>query len=180
MSGLRLRISAIILLALCATFHAHEARADEPVPLPVRSVELYKNGMGFFEHRGPVKGSQSVEIQLPGSQLNDVLKSLTVLDLGKGQIGGVTYDSVAPVDRRLAEMPVDLRSVAGIVNFLNQIRGAGIEVGTPSGTVAGKLMSAETQNIVTGPGATAQKTIISLISEDGGIRVIELESVNAI
>jgi len=170
MFGLRLHISGTILLVLCTVlpvYKARDARAEESVPLPVRSVELYKNGMGFFEHQGPVKGSQSVEIPLPGSQLNDVLKSLTVLDLGKGRIDGVTYDSVAPIDRRLAEIPVDLTSTSGIVSFLDRIRGAGIEVRTPSGVATGKLMSAEAQNIITGPGATAQKTVISLLSEDG-------------
>ena len=183
MFGLRLSFSGTVLLVVCAIFPVYEtleAWAEEPVPLPVRSVELYKNGMGFFEHQGPVKGSQNVEIPLPGAQLNDVLKSLTVLDLGKGQINGVTYDSAAPVDRRLAEIPIDLTSTEGIVSFLNRIRGAGIEVKTPSGIAAGKLMSAETQNIVTGSGATAQKTIVSLLSEDGRISVIELESAGAL
>src|SRR5512147_1158670 len=86
---------------------AIELPAQDLVPLPVRKVELYKNGMGYFEHLGTVKGPQSVEIALPSSQLNDVLKSLTILDLGRGQIGGVNYDSAAPLDRRLAEVPID-------------------------------------------------------------------------
>ena len=159
-----LRVSGIIF-AFCMVLYAHEARAYEPVPLPIRSVELYKNGMGFFEHQGPVDGSQGVEIHLQGSQLNDVLKSLTVLDLDKGRIGSVTYDSVAPVARRLAEIPINLTSIAGIVSFLNQIRSAGIEIRTPSGVAAGKLLSAETQETITGTGAVARKTIVSLISD---------------
>ena len=179
MFGLRLLVSGAILLILCAA-HVHEARAEETVPLPVRSVELYKNGMGFFEHRGSVRDSQSVEIQLPGSQLNDVLKSLTVLDPGKGQIVGVTYDSVAPVERRLAEIPINPTSVAGIASFLNQIRGAGVEITTPSGVAAGKLLAVETQDIVTGPGVTGRKTIVSLLSGDGLISVVELESAGAL
>ena len=183
MIGLRFRISVTILIVLCIILNIHDERlvwAEEPVPLPVRSVELYKNGMGFFEHQGPVKGSQGVEIQLPGTQLNDVLKSLTILDLGNGQIGGVTYDSVAPVDRRLAEIPVNLTSVAGIVSFLNQIRGARIEIMTPSGIAAGKLLGVETQEAVAGTGVTGRKTIVSLISEDGSIIVAELESAGAL
>ena len=184
MSRLRLRISVTILSIVSAILFFHvvrEARAEEEsVPVPVRSVELYKNGMGFFEHQGPVHDSQSVEISLPGSQLNDVLKSLTVIDLGKGQIGGVTYDSDAPVARRLAEIPINLSSISGIVSFLNQIRGAGLEIRTPSGAVAGKLMSAETQDIIAGPGASARKTMVSILSDDGRISVVELESAGAL
>jgi hypothetical protein len=146
----------------------------------VRKVELYKNGMGFFEHVGPVKNSQDVEITLPGSQLNDVLKSLTVLDLGQGQIAGVTYDSVAPIDRRLAEIPVDLGSVDGIVPLLNRIRGAGIELRAPVGTVAGKLLGAENRKRSAGSGETAEEAFISVLGADGRIHTIRLESAGAL
>ncbi|MFZ0997981.1 MAG: hypothetical protein WAO17_07260, partial [Candidatus Sulfotelmatobacter sp.] len=59
--------------------------------LPVTRVILYKNGVGYFEHAGQVRGSQDVNVDFTTAQLNDVLKSLTVLDLGKGRITGVSY-----------------------------------------------------------------------------------------
>jgi hypothetical protein len=150
------------------------------VPVPVRKVELYKNGMGFFEHTGPVKNSQSVEITLPGSQLNDVLKSLTVLDLGEGQIAGVTYDSAAPIDRRLAEIPVDLASANGIVTLLNQIRGANIELRAPIGTVTGKLLGAENRKRAAGASEAAEETFVNVLGADNRIHAIRLESAGAL
>ena len=48
-------------------------------------VVLYKNGVGYFEHAGHVRGNQDVNVDFTTGQLNDVLKSLTVLDLGKDQ-----------------------------------------------------------------------------------------------
>src|SRR5581483_9861221 len=54
--------------------------------LPVKRVVLYKNGVGYFEHQGPVRNSQDVSIGFTSGQLNDVLKSLTVLDLDGGRI----------------------------------------------------------------------------------------------
>ncbi len=169
---------------LCATFLALLFSAQLPgqdvVPLPVKKVELYKNGMGYFEHLGTVKGQQSVEIVLPSSQLNDVLKSLTVLDLGKGQIGGVNYNSAAPLNRRLAEVPIDLATNEGLVGFLNQIRGAGIEIRTPGGIVTGKLMGAELKTKSTGPGSTIQEVQLNLFTAAGEVRVVELESAGAL
>src|SRR2546430_3013202 len=47
--------------------------------LPVRRVVLYKNGVGYFEHLGHVRGNQDVHVDFTSAQLNDVLKSLTVL-----------------------------------------------------------------------------------------------------
>jgi len=156
------------------------AAAQEAVPLPVRKVVLYKNGMGYFEHLGEVREAQSVEIVLPASQLNDVLKSLTVIDLGHGQVTGVTYDSAAPLDRRLAELPIDLNSARGLVEFLNAIRGAEVEIRAPGGAVSGKLMGAEMRARSTGPGATTQYVQISIFTAGGELRVVELESAGAL
>jgi hypothetical protein len=55
--------------------------------LPVKRVVLYKNGIGYFEHTARVHGNQELAIDFTTSQLNDVLKSLTVVDLGEGRIG---------------------------------------------------------------------------------------------
>jgi hypothetical protein len=178
MSKLRLHLLYAAVLAICLT--APELPAQDIVPIPVRKVELYKNGMGYFEHLGTVKGRQSVEIVLPSSQLNDVLKSLTVLDLGHGQIAGVNYDSAAPLDRRLAELPIDLAPAAGLVGFLNQVRGAGVEVRAPSGTLTGKLMGAELRTKSTGPGTTSQEIQVTIFTPAGEVRLIDLESIGAI
>jgi hypothetical protein len=76
--------------------------------LPVRRVVLYKNGVGYFEHLGQVGGNQGVHIDFTSAQLNDVLKSLTVLDLNGGRITGVDYNSEAPLARRLATLRLAL------------------------------------------------------------------------
>jgi len=176
----RTRLLVLSTTVFALLLHLPAASAQDSVPLPVRKIELYKNGMGFFEHRGAVKDAQSVEILLPSSQLNDVLKSLTVLDLGKGRIAGVNYDSVAPIARRLEELPIDLSSDAGLMHLLNQVRGTEVEIGTPSGNVAGKLLGAETKVRNTGPGATVQTICVSVLTAAGQIRLVDLESAGAL
>jgi hypothetical protein len=57
--------------------------------LPVKRVVLYKNGIGYFEHSTRVHGNQDLTIDFTTAQLNDVLKSLTAVDLGEGRISGV-------------------------------------------------------------------------------------------
>jgi hypothetical protein len=178
MTKLKLFIAYALLLLFCLP--AYEMQAQEPVPLPVKKVELYKNGMGYFEHLGTIKGPQNVEIVLPSSQLNDVLKSLTVLDLGHGQIGGVTYDSTAPLDRRLAELPIDLSSSKSLVDFLNQIQGASLEIRTPGGSITGKLLGAEIKIKSTGPGVTVQEVQVNVFTDSGQVHLIELESAGAL
>ena len=134
--------------------------------MPVRKVVLYKNGMGYFEHLGEVRDKQELELALPSTQLNDVLKSLTVIDLNRGQVSGVTYDSTAPLDRRLAELPVRADAAQGVLEFLNRVRGTAVEIRTPAGPVAGKLMGAELRRKQVG-----EYTVREAIMEGGSVRL---------
>ncbi len=175
-------ILSLVLVALAPPVagQAPSSAGRGAVPLPVRKVVLYKNGMGYFEHVGAIRGRQTVEIVLPSAQLNDVLKSLTVIDLGRGQVTGVTYDSTAPLDRRLRELPIDLNKAGGLVGFLNQIRGTEVEIRAPGGTVHGKLMGAELRTRSTGPGATVQVVEVGIFTATGELRLVDLESAGAL
>src|SRR5438045_552575 len=96
--------------------------------LPVKRVVLYKNGVGYFEHVGRVQGNQEVAIPFTSGQLNDVLKSLTVLDLGGGRITGVGYGSSAPVDRQLGDLRLPIGEHTTLTDFLGALRGARVEI----------------------------------------------------
>ena len=96
--------------------------------LPVQRVVLYKNGIGYFEHVGRVTGDQNVSAAFTSGQLNDVLKSLTVLDLNGGRIGGVTYQSAGPLDRQLGELNLPIGDKPTLTDFLGAVRGARVEV----------------------------------------------------
>lgn len=142
--------------------------------LPVRRVVLYKNGVGYFEHLGRVRGSQDVHVDFTSAQLNDVLKSLTVLDLSGGRITGVDYNSEAPLARRLATLRLALGEKPSIEDFLGALRGARLEVRTAKGAViTGKLLSVEQKSIVKDNG-TNEWTEISLVNDNGEVRTSEV------
>jgi hypothetical protein len=142
--------------------------------LPVRRVVLYKNGVGYFEHLGRVRGSQDVHVDFTSAQLNDVLKSLTVLDLSGGKISGVDYNSEAPLARRLATLRLTLGENPTMADFLGALRGARLEVRTGSGSaMAGKLLSVE-QKSREKDKETSEWTDISLVSDSGEVRTAEV------
>ena len=76
--------------------------------LPIKRVVLYKNGVGFFEHLGRVRGTQQVSIDFTSGQLNDVLKSLTTVDLGNGKVTGVSFNTDDPANRKLGALSLPL------------------------------------------------------------------------
>ena len=148
--------------------------ADLAARLPVTHVILYKNGVGYFEHAGHVRGSQDVNVDFTTAQLNDVLKSLTVLDLGKGRITGVSYNSAAPLERRLGSLRLPVGENPTTAQFLDALRGARLEVRSGSESASGRLLSIEERDL---PGKVDQKitvTQISVVSESGEVRLFDL------
>jgi hypothetical protein len=148
--------------------------AGSAAKLPVRRVVLYKNGVGYFEHLGRVRGSGSLGIDFNSGQLNDVLKSLTVLDLGGGRITGVNYNSEEPLARRLGGLRLPLGEQTTLAQFLGALRGARLEVRAGEGMLAGRLLSVERRTRTTKDGQMIPYDEISLVSDAGEVRSAEL------
>ena len=125
---------------------ARPAATSAPAPaasetLPLRRVVLYKSGVGYFEHGGVVRGNQDVKIDLTSSQLDDVLKSLTALDLNGGRIVGASYGSQEPAGHQLESLPVPVAGNQTLASLLEGLRGIRLEVSTSTGAFNGRLLS---------------------------------------
>jgi hypothetical protein len=157
-----------------AATHAESAVSSQ---LPVTRVALYKNGVGFFEHDGRVTGNQSVTIDFTTAQLNDVLQSLTAIDLNGGRIAGAGYNSTTPLEQRLKALPLALGEDPTAVDFYNAIRGARVEVHGPGATITGRLLNIELVNTPEKDNQSAsEKRLITVIGEGGEVRTLELTS----
>src|SRR5689334_19632491 len=108
--------------------------------LPVKRVVLYKNGVGYFEHSTRVRGTQDLNIDFTSAQLNDALKSLTVVDLGDGRITGVRFNSVAPLSERLKTLRLPLGEDASRADLLEALRGTRVEVGNGTTRTTAKVL----------------------------------------
>jgi hypothetical protein len=112
-------------------------------------VILYSNGVAYIERRGTVTGHAEVSLSFKQSQVDDVLKSMVVLDLGQGRIGAVSYNSSAPPSTRLAEIPFSISSSAegsltsGLSGVLSQLQGARVVVSTANRTATGSILTVE-------------------------------------
>src|SRR2546426_12268094 len=117
--------------------------------LPIRRVILYSNGVAYIERRGTVTGHAEVSLSFKQSQVDDVLKSMVVLDLGQGRIGAVSYNSSAPPSARLAEIPFSIEpgtqneNQGGLAGGLTQLQGAHVLVATANRTASGSILTVE-------------------------------------
>jgi hypothetical protein len=144
--------------------------------LPVTHVSLYKNGVGFFEHAGRVTGDGTLTIDLTSAQLNDVLQSLTAIDLNGGRITGASYNSTTPLDQQLSSLPLSLGEDPTQQDLYNSLRGTRVEVTGSGATCRGRILSLEERSV---PGAgdasklMPARRFLTVVS-DAGARTLEL------
>ncbi len=150
------------------------ASADSASRLPVKRVVLYKNGVGYFEHTARVHGTQDLSIDFTTAQLNDVLKSLTAVDLGDGRVSSVRYNSIAPLDERLKSLRLPFGEQVTQAEYLTALRGARIEVRSGSATASGRLLSVEKIHKQRGRDDFEDVTTFSIVTDAGEMRNFDL------
>lgn len=155
--------------------------------LPLRRVILYSNGVAYFERRGTVTGRAEVNLSFKQSQINDVLKSMVVLDLGRGRIGAVSYNSSAPPSARLHEIPFSIDAgtdgdeAGGLAGVLRQLQGARVAITTASRTVTGAILTIEerkSQIDANKPALTTHQLVLA--SETGDLASFDLAEVRSV
>ena len=150
------------------------ASTDSESRLPVKRVVLYKNGVGYFEHAARVHGTEDLSIDFTTSQLNDVLKSLTAVDLGDGRVSSVRYNSIAPLDERLKSLRLPFGEQVTQAEYLTALRGARVEVHSLSATATGRLLSVEKIRKQRAHDEFEDVTIFSIVTDTGEMRNFDL------
>lgn len=168
--------------------------ASSPAPrgqlaqsLPIRRVILYSNGVAYIERRGLVGGHAEINLSFKQSQVDDVLKSMVVLDLGKGRIGAVSYNSSAPSSARMADIPFSIAAgtnsanSGGLAAVLSQLQGARVVVATATRSAAGSILTVEerrSQIDANKPPLITHALVIS--SESGELLSFDLSEVRSV
>jgi hypothetical protein len=202
----------LLLLAVlvCSNFADGQVRAwRKPMPgirkaevaarpatvsyLPIRRVILYSNGVAYIERRGFVTGNAQIDLSFKQSQVDDVLKSMVVLDLGQGKIGAVSYNSSMPASARTAEIPFEIDSksedndenAGGLANVLSQLQGAKVNVLSSKGTATGAILTVERRKIISKNNDGVETTTpagfaLVIASETGDIVSIDLADIKSV
>jgi len=147
-------------------------------------VILYSNGVAYIERRGTVTGHAEISLSFKQSQVDDVLKSMVVLDLGQGRIGAVSYNSSAPPAARLSDIPFSIdagsegENGGGLAGVLSQLQGAHVAITTANRTAIGSILTVEERK----PEKEGLKTSHCLVitSETGELMSFDLDDVRSI
>ena len=199
-----MKLIASLLLSLLITFSANaqprKPRTSPPQPttenpaipnpqsaLPLKRVIIYSNGVAYFERRGTVTGKAEINLSFKQSQVDDVLKSLVVLDLGKGRIGAVSYNSSAPPSARLKEIPFSIAAgtnggaFGGLAGVLYQLQGAKVAVTANNRAATGAVLTVEEHRVQidSNKPPTILHTLV-ITSDSGELQSFDLSEVRSV
>jgi len=145
--------------------------------LPIKEVILYKHGVGYFERAGDLRAGDTARLDFKASDMNDVLKSLTIVDRSGGVIGGVRYDAAEALDKRLQDFPFAVDRQASLAAFLDQLKGARLELRLGSDTVAGTIIGART---VKPDEKSPERENVVLLTDSGEIRTFDMGAASSV
>ena len=131
-----------ILSAACivgaAADPAKNFSADD---IPLKKVTLYSSGVAHYVHEGTVAGSGNIALLFSPAQINDVLKSLVVMDPGAKSLA-VNYQSEDTLRKTLESLKIDLSAATTLYDILKAQKGAEVELFTPH-QIIGKILSVD-------------------------------------
>jgi chaperonin cofactor prefoldin len=145
--------------------------------LPVKEVVLYKHGVGFFERSGRLGAGESARLDFDATEMNDVLKSLTVEERGGGKISGLRYDSMDPLSHTLASFPFHIDAGQALSAVLDQLKGARIELQFGTEAVAGTIVSSRR---IEASDKQPEREQLTLLLDNGDLRNVDLGAAGGI
>ena len=138
--------------------------------LTVSKVVLYKHGIGFFQRNGTVPAGDNAQLQFKATEMDDVLKSLTVEQRGGTGVSAVRYDSSDPLAKRLELFPFRIGPKMTLADILDQFKGAEIELRLSRGRVNGTIISARRTPATD---RQAERLEVMLMMENGEFQTVD-------
>ena len=148
-------------------------------PLPVKAVTVFTSGVSFTLREGMVDGNATVPLSFRTTQINDILKSMVLLDTN-GTVQPATLATKDPVGRTLQSFAVDVTQPLGRVELLNRLRGTRVKLGytPPKGearSAEGQIVSVEARTIPGTGNAPGEVIETLLLLSDAGLVSINLQ-----
>ncbi len=143
--------------------------------LPIKQITLFTSGVSYTERSGTVVGTAAVPLVFHTAQINDILKSMVLLDHG-GKVQPATYTSRDPIGRTLQGFAVDVSDDLSQANLLGKLRGAKVsiqEAGKPS--VEGQIIGVEDRVQADGTGKPVHNSFLNILT-DNGLTAIRLDT----
>ncbi len=164
----RVLFVALLLIGL----GGHMAAAD----LSLKRVILSSGGVGYFEYATDVDGDETLGLDVPVSQVDDILMSLVVFD-SAGGVASVELPGRDDTVQAFGDAPFGPEALNSPTAYLNALRGTEVTVQGPR-PMTGRIVRAEPVPKRSAD-PTTQRTRVTLLAADG-LRQFVLEDADTV
>jgi len=136
--------------------------------LNVKKVIIFKHGVSYYILEGSVKGLDTFELEFKIDEMDDVLKSLFVLDTSeKGYISSISYDAALETSQLLKSIMLDIPDRDSFSSLITQIKGAKINLSiSGKESISGTIMGIEEFEKMSKSDKIVEKLLIILKDDD--------------
>jgi hypothetical protein len=117
-------------------------------------------------------------MKFAADDINDLLKSMVLEDLGGGTVSTVSYASRDPITKTLGTFAVNLTDNPSMGQILARLRGEKIEVDAAA-PAAGTIVGVEKRTVPAGENKTVEKEFVTLLTAEG-LKTIALDAITRI
>jgi len=153
------------------------AGAANAADLSLGRIMLSSGGVGYFEYEASVDGNETLSLDVPLDQVDDILKSLVVYD-DSGTAGEITLPGRAPLTQSFANLPFDQAAFNSAPALLNALQGAEVRV-TGAKPMSGRLLRVVEETSRGADGLAISRNRVTLVT-DAGIEQVILEDAGSI
>ncbi len=89
---------------------------------PIRRMLVYRHGVSYFERQGSVSGNE-LRLTFPQTAMDDILKSLLVIDQSGGQILGIDIETPESRIEKIKRRSINLSQSQTLIDLLRDLRG---------------------------------------------------------
>ena len=149
--------------------------------LKVKKVIIFKHGVSYYILEGIVKGTDTFEIEFKIDEMDDILKSLFVLDTSeKGYISSISYDAALDTSQLLKSIMLNIPDVDSFTSLVAQIKGAAVDL-TVGGAkkISGTIMGIETVQKVVKNEKLVEKKLV-LLEDQEFIKKISFDEIKSL
>ncbi|MFP4085171.1 MAG: hypothetical protein ACLFUL_00115 [Desulfobacteraceae bacterium] len=155
-----------------------KSEQPDPGPLALHKVVLFKSGVGYFELKGRVSAGKQVTLYFKHGDMSDILKSLTVLNLGQGRIAGVVYENKKTTAQQLEDFGFDLSSQKGLPGILEQFQGSAIEIAAGNLAITGRIAGVE-KRLILEEKVRQPRFLLSIMTPTNTLRTFRMDEVTS-
>src|SRR5687768_1624174 len=177
----RIAIGLLAIAVLTTSLTASRAADEKASDLPLNRVVLFSSGVGFYEHNGQIEGNGHFDLKFNVDDVNDLLKSMVLQDLGGGRISTVNYESKDPITKTLKTFAIDLTDNPTLADLLKQVRGEKVQIAatTSAAPIVGTIVGVEKRKVKVKDDEAIEQDFLNLLTDEG-LRSVNMESVSRI